>query len=418
MSGPKLRIALFTHSVNPRGGVVHTVELAAALHRRGCDVTIFAPASDREAMFRGSPCPVVLARIADAPRDMVAMVRARIDALKHALSACAADAFDVLHAQDSISGNALAELKAAGAIRGFVRTVHHLDRFAEPQLARWQQRAWQDADTLLCVSDGWTRAMRDEHGVDAWTVPNGVDTERYRSAPHGDDVHAADCALRERLGIGAGGPVILAVGGIEARKNTLRLLEAFALLRARPTAAQLVIAGGASLLDHDRHTRRFIERMGELGVASGPFEPVVLTGPLDDAAMPGLFRIADVVAMVSLREGFGLVVLEALASGKPVVVSQRAPFDEYLDERTCCWAQPDDPESIAAALRRALADRGGIDFEQAVPALLRRFSWDSSASRHLELYRQHVARVPHAPRAPRATGTTAETLLTESTPCP
>ena len=56
-----LRIALLTHSVNPRGGVVHTLELARALHDSGHDVTVFAPARENEVMFRATPFPVVLA---------------------------------------------------------------------------------------------------------------------------------------------------------------------------------------------------------------------------------------------------------------------------------------------------------------------------------------------------------------------
>ncbi|MDR5671287.1 MSMEG_0565 family glycosyltransferase, partial [Burkholderia cenocepacia] len=61
MSGDTLRIALLTHSVNPRGGVVHALELARALHEAGNDVTVFAPAAPGDAMFRDVPCRVVLA---------------------------------------------------------------------------------------------------------------------------------------------------------------------------------------------------------------------------------------------------------------------------------------------------------------------------------------------------------------------
>ncbi|WP_114811110.1 MSMEG_0565 family glycosyltransferase [Paraburkholderia kururiensis] len=386
-----LRVALFTHSVNPRGGVVHTLELARALNDRGCDVTVFAPAAEGETMFRRSPCRVVLARVTERPASTVAMVETRIAALRRALLDVllerGADYFDILHAGDSISGNALAQLKEEGHIAGFVRTVHHLDVFDDLRLEHWQRRAWHDADVVLCVSDAWAQRMRRDHGVAALTVPNGVDVERFGATPADEDP-----AVRQRLGITRdGGPVVLAVGGVEARKNTLMLLEAFARLRQAAPAAQLVIAGGASLLDHDAYARQFAARAAACGLRIGRGAAVVLTGTVDDAAMPALFRSADVVAMVSVREGFGLVVLEALASGRPVVVSRIAPFTEYLDERACVWANPFDAESIADALRRALHARGGIDFAQAVPALLQRFSWAASARRHVQIYEAWLA---------------------------
>ncbi|NYH24419.1 MSMEG_0565 family glycosyltransferase [Paraburkholderia bryophila] len=391
-----LRIALFTHSVNPRGGVVHTLELATALTALGHDVTVFVPAVQGEKLFRLPPCRVVYAPIVLPQSSTVAMVEARIDAFKRALIEHEALSFDLLHAQDSISGNALAELKAKECIHGFIRTVHHLDPFDDSRLAAWQRRAYEDADQVLCVSETWATEMRSAYGIDAITVPNGVDVERFKHEQAHDDA-----TLRQRLGINRdGGPIVLAVGGIEARKNTLTLLEAFAaVLRVLPRA-QLVIAGGASLLDHDAYTRRLLQRAAELRLSIGPQESVVVTGPLDDAAMPALFRSADVLAMVSLREGFGLVVLEALASGTPVVASAIAPFTEYLDDSTCYWANPADVDSIAAALLRALSAPGSsganaTDFEHAVPALLARFNWTASAQRHVDIYRRFVAK--HAP---------------------
>ena len=381
-----LRIALLTHSVNPRGGVVHTLELATALTALGHDVTVFAPAVPGETLFRLPPCRVVYAPITLSQASTVAMVEARIHAFKQTLMEHSPRSFDVLHAQDSISGNALAELRAQGLIRGFMRTVHHLDHFNDPRLAAWQRRAYEDAEQVLCVSDIWTREMRSTFGIAALTVPNGVDVARFTP-----DEDVRDSQFRQRMGID-GGPIVLSVGGIEARKNTLALLEAFASVRRALPGAQLVIAGGASLLDHDVYVRSLLKRAAELGQSIGPHESVVVTGPLDDAAMPGLFRSADVLSMVSLREGFGLVVLEALASGTPVVASAIAPFTEYLDDTTCCWANPADVESIAAALLLVLTGSGcGIDFDRAVPALLARFSWAASARRHVDAYRQLLA---------------------------
>jgi glycosyltransferase-like protein len=372
-----MRIALTTHSVNPRGGVVHTLELARALVVEGHDVTIFAPAAPGETLFRDPPCRAILATIEGSQHNTVALVDSRLRALKAAVQANDPRGFDVLHAQDSVSGNALAELKEEGEIAGFVRTVHHLDHFDIPRLAAWQTRAWRDAERVLCVSETWTREMHNRYGVDASTVPNGVDLASYSAQPIDQDE-----SLKRRLGI-EGSPVVLAVGGIEARKNTLGLLDAFVKLRNRHPKAQLVIAGGASLLDHNAYARAFADRLADPDIARS----VLVTGPLADADMPALFRSADVLAMVSLREGFGLVVLEALACGTPVVASNIAPFTEYLDDTSCCWATPTDPSSISDALQRIIDGQHQTDFRDAVPALLARMSWQASARRHLDVYR-------------------------------
>lgn len=97
--------------------------------------------------------------------------------------------------------------------------------------------------------------------------------------------------------------------------------------------------------------------------------------------MPALFRRADGLLMPSLREGFGLVVLEALASGTPVVVPQQAPFTEYLDAADAHWCNPVDVPSIAAAMASALARPAGP-----VPEVCRRYSWPASARQHLAVY--------------------------------
>ena len=90
-----------------------------------------------------------------------------------------------------------------------------------------------------------------------------------------------------------------------------------------------------------------------------------------------------------------MVVLEALASGTPVVVSRIAPFTEYLsaDERDshCCWADPLSAASIGRAMQRACDPVHRSALAQRTPALCERFSWGASAARHEQLYRAHQA---------------------------
>jgi glycosyltransferase-like protein len=261
-----LRIGLLTHSVNPRGGVVHTLELATALHAAGHAVTVMAPAAPGQAMFRTPPCRVELAPVNDTPRDTVGMVRSRIDAfVGHLHGLLQRETFDVLHTQDSIGGNALLQLQDEGRIDGFVRTVHHLDTFDDPQLTRWQRNAFERASLVLSGSRLWCEHLKSEYGVQAHEIDNGVDTLRFSPI-----AQAGDASLAQRLGIATGAPVVLAIGGIEERKNSARLLAGFALLRAAHPRAQLVIAGGASLLDHGAYAETFRAQMQALGFDDCP----------------------------------------------------------------------------------------------------------------------------------------------------
>ena len=396
-----LRIALLTHSVLPRGGVVHTLELAEALAARGHAVTVIAPAEPGQRLFREVACRVALVPLPRVTGSLVEQVGQRIAALEAGLPAVLeAGRFDLLHAQDSLSGNALATLAQRGpALPPWVRTVHHLDDFKEPQLAAWQERAWRTAHALACVSDTWCERMRSEHGVAPRRMFNGVNLARFSPAPQ-----AGDAAALQALGLAAddGAPLCLAVGGIEQRKNSLRLLRAFAWLRATDAAwsgARLVMAGGASLLDHGPALRGWNDALLELGLDEGPQAAVWRTGPLPDAALPALMRRARLLALPSLVEGFGLVALEALACGTPVLVSSRPPFTEHLAGcAAVAWCDPLDEGSIAAGLRQAAR----LPRPPAPPRVCLEHGWMRSAALHEAWYREVLRRPLTSSDAPLA----------------
>ncbi len=382
-----MKIGLLTHSVNPRGGVVHTLELAKALHEAGHEVTVMAPAMPGQRFFRPSACQISLVAVQDTPANTLELVRNRIEAFKwHLTQVLPAHTFDVLHAHDGMGGNALADLKENGTIDGFVRTVHHLDAFKEPELAAWQMRSVKQASRVLCVSHMWQKQLLTEWGIQAHEVCNGVDAQRFTPSPQ-----TQDQAWAKQWGIASGQrPILLSVGGIESRKNTVRLLQAFLLWRQQPefAQAQWVIAGGASLLNHSQALQIFNSELKAAGLRVGPGESVVITGPLPDEAMPCLYRLADVVAMPSLHEGFGLVVLEALSSGKPVVASRISPFTEHLTDADVAFADPLNPPDIACALTQAWHRRGDAQIAVSASRLAAQFSWARSARQHVAIYQR------------------------------
>jgi glycosyltransferase-like protein len=375
-----LSIALLTHSTNPRGGVVHAVELGDALHDKGHRVTLYAPSHDSGRLFRQTRCHFQPVPAQPCGKHLADMVAQRISEYVAWFERPDALIHDVYHAQDSISANALAELVQRDIIPDFYRTVHHLDHFDDPQLMHWQTRGFTRASKVFCVSQLWCDILQRDYGVPAELVGNGVNTTRFQSRRG-----ARDAALRARLGFGKG-PVVLAVGGVEARKNTLRTLEAFLLFRASHPEAQLVVAGGASLLDHGAYRQQFDNLVRRAGLATGHGGNLILIDQVEDADMPALFRCANVLAFPSLREGFGLVALEAMASGTPVVVSWIPPFTEFLGQESCVWVDPTDPASIADGLAFATQSGNAGRLRAAGLVLAQKFSWDKSASTHLSRY--------------------------------
>jgi glycosyltransferase-like protein len=374
---PRLRIAILAHSTNPRGGVVHALELADALCRLGHDATVMAPDASGTGFFRETLARTVCVAASRVGRDVTAMVETRIAEYIRHLERPAHRGYDVWHAQDGISGNVLATLKDRGLIAGFARTVHHVDSFADPRLAALQARAIASADCLFAVSRLWGDWLAREFGSAPRLIGNGVDVDRF-SPIH----HATDAALRALLKLPTG-KVFLAIGGVEERKNTVRILEAFRLVHARHPSSCLVIAGGASLLDHDAYQASFAAAVAASGLPDGA---VIRTGPLPQALMPALYRAADVLVFPSVKEGFGLVVLEAMASGVPVVTSCIAPFTEYLGDDDVAWCSPNDAVSIAAAMVVALEPTARTRLAARGFAVAARHDWAKAAHAHLPAY--------------------------------
>jgi glycosyltransferase-like protein len=357
-----VRIALLTYSTRPRGGVVHTLALAEALARAGDDVTVWSLGRGGDAAFFRPVDPAVTLRLVPFPDVPEEDVGARILRSIAVLGAAFGDeSYDVVHAQDCISAN---------AVPGCLRTVHHLDTFTTPALAACHERAIVQPRALVCVSAAVAGEVAAGWGRTATVIPNGVDAARFAAAA-GPAGSAARAAWRDRLG-----SYVLAVGGIEPRKGTLDLVEAMAGVQARRPDLSLVVAGGETLFDYRDYRARVEARAAELGV-----RPVVL-GPVDDPDLPALVAAADVFAFPSTKEGFGLAAMEALAAGVPVVTRDLPVLREVFGEAATFATDPGDlAEALLAAAGHPDPDRRAAGRE-----LAGRHTWDTAAAAHRRCY--------------------------------
>jgi glycosyltransferase-like protein len=374
-----LRIAILAHSTNPRGGVVHALAVADALVRLGHEAVVHAPDASGKGFFRPSLCPTVSVRASPVGASVRDLVETRIADYVRYFEDAASRRFDVFHAQDGISANALATLRLRGLVGAFARTVHHVDGFADAHIATLQSRAIMAADRHFVVSRLWRDTLARDFGIEAVIVGNGVDRSFFSPASG-----ERDAALRARLALGPG-PTFLAIGGIEERKNTLNILRAFARTLDVHPCAQLVIAGGVSLLDHGAYQRAFHAEMACLGDAA---RRVLVAGAIDQADMPALYRIADALVFPSVKEGFGLVAVEAIACGTPVVAPRIPPFTEHFGEEDVVWCDPFDVATIAGAMHVAVRSESRARLVRHAEGLLAALSWDRSAAAHVPVYRQ------------------------------
>jgi glycosyltransferase-like protein len=367
-------VGLFTYSTLPRGSVVHTASLADALVDAGWDVTVYAIDKDGRGFFRPLRAELRLVPAAPAPSSTADLVRLRARELARYLLRHGGF-HDIHHAEDCLSANGLLLARAQGRRLELVRTVHHVERFEDAYLSDCQSRSIRQADLCMTVSRATRRDVRETYGIDSVVIGNGVDSARFRDV---DSERVA--AWRGRLG--SDGPLVLAMGGVEPRKNTLRILRAFAGFRAHHRNARLWILGGATVLDHGAYRATFDRALDLL--PSETRAAVTEVGIVADEDISAVFRIADVLAMPSLQEGFGLGALEALAAGLPVVVSDAPPFTEFLDESCATLVDPLSDQAITDGLLRGLTAAPARRHEGRRRAEI--LSWGQVAALHISEY--------------------------------
>lgn len=357
-----MKVALLTYSTRPRGGVVHTLALAESLAAMGVSVDVWTLARGGDtAFFRPVSAAVGIRAVPFEDRegeDVGSRIARSIDVLRGAFALARSD-YDVVHAQDCISANAAFPC---------IRTIHHLDQFTTPQLAACHDRAVVEPIARICVSAAVAREVNDCWGLTPTVIPNGVDAGRFAAA--GSD---SEGRLRWRAQLGR---YVLALGGIEPRKASLDLLEAFALMRDSHPDLQLVFGGGETLFDYWDYRATFEARAAELGI-----HPQIV-GVLAEEDLPALVAEASTLAMVSTKEGFGLAAMEALAAGVPVVARDLPVLREVLGD-TVAYAS--DVSGIADALASVIRSPPS---PAAGRELASTYTWERAARAHLDFYRQ------------------------------
>ncbi len=315
------------------------------------------------------------------PRVHLIGARHRVDpwALQRLVKLIRTGEFDIVHSHlfraDIYAGLAVAQLGDAKPL--LVSTRHNDDRFfLNPFVGIAHYVLSGRQDLIIAISDHIAR----------FTIARGVrDSSRVRRVYHGLDTadtpeqHRERQRIRAELGVADSDFLVGNVGRLAPQKGQRHLIEAMPLLLERVPRAHAVIAGGGDLLEY----------LTDLALDLGVAERVHVLGPRGD--VPALMQALDAFAMPSIWEGFGLVLLEAMAAARPVVASRVATIPEVVvDGETGLLVPVGDEVALAEALAQLAVDpelarrMGHAGLER----LRRRFSIDKMVGDTELLYRE------------------------------
>ncbi|MCR4405362.1 MAG: glycosyltransferase family 4 protein [Anaerolineae bacterium] len=263
-----------------------------------------------------------------------------------------------------------------------VLTVHDLSFLRVPQcftnaLRRYLEqvvpRSVSRADHVIADSESTKRDLAELLGTPADKVTVIYSGVEPRFRPITDRARLE--AVRRRYNLPE--RFILSVGTLQPRKNFGVLIEAFSRLKVGTGSCKLVIVGGKGWLYEDIFAR--VEGLGLQGEVSFP-------SFVADEDLPAIYNLAEVFALPSLYEGFGLPPLEAMACGTPVVTSNTSSLPEVVGDAGL-MVEPMDVDGLARAMARLLED-GDLRREMAQRGLARarEFTWERAARQLLAVY--------------------------------
>jgi phosphatidylinositol alpha-mannosyltransferase len=333
----------------PGGVQGHVRELANHLRGRGHEVLVVAPALRRiqeqgvavagraiRVRYQGTVAPIAPASLA-AVRRVLRRFRP-----------------EVVHAHEPLtpSTSMAAVLTAAAPV---VATFHaHVERSRLFDLAAPALRpVWRRLGARIAVSDAAARFVTDRLGDGVRVIPNGLDVARFEAAAPAEDLPP--------------GRRILWVGRLDPQKGFPVAIRAFERLAVEIHDAWFVVAGEG----RDRST------LTELPLRVR--ERVIVLGSVDRDRLPRYHAAADVFVSPAVgQESFGIVLVEAMAAGLPVVATDIQGYREVVDDGVeGLLVPPRDPAALAAALRRVLEDDElAKSLGEAGRARARRYSWD------------------------------------------
>jgi len=391
-----VKIAVFTDSYHPYvSGVVRSIDtFAAQLLALGHEVYIFGPRYYYSEKFHASgsgsdgdgPATRVF-RYWSIPVPMYRGFAAPVPISVHAEQVIRELEIDVLHSHTPFAMGTLCAVLARRLRRPFVFThhtmyheyVHYVPgvRTALRELMlRYVGAYCRRTDLVIAPTPQVRDFIVEAYGLDTRRVkaiPTGIEPDEFR---HGDGA-----GVRRRLGIPADAAVLTFVGRLGREKNVEFLLRAFKLVAARRSDAHLVLVGDGPIRS----------QLEELAAQEGLAGRVHFTGTLAKPDVIDVYHAADVFVIASTTETQGLVTLEAMAAGLPVVGVDAPGTHDLVEHGVQGLLTPEAEDAFAEAIVRMLGDAQlRARFSRQALERAERFSARHMALKLLEAYEELV----------------------------
>ena len=294
--------------------------------------------------------------------------------------------FDVLHVHDWLAAFSGISFKHY-IKKPMVLTVHSTevgraqglnspDSFSINGIEWW---ATYEADRVIVCSQSMKKEICDHFNLSldkVDVIPNAIDVTKYQ-------IPVDRGAVRQRYGVGYGEKLILCVGRLVPQKGIEYFIRAIPTIVKRYPEAKFIVVG-------EGWSRDILEAEAR---ASGHVKKIRFTGFASDKEVIEIMTSADVLVVPSIYEPFGIVALEGMATGVPVVASQVGGLAEVIDhDHTGLFVYPRSPDSIAWAVERILSDPDHAKWltENAKEKLHKAYSWEAVAMKTVEVYRKVV----------------------------
>ncbi|MCW8801928.1 MAG: glycosyltransferase family 4 protein [Candidatus Bathyarchaeota archaeon] len=259
---------------------------------------------------------------------------------------------------------------------GRAQGLHSPDSFSINGIEWW---ATYEADRVIVCSHSMKEEICNHFNLPREKVdiiPNAIDASNY-------EIPVDRGAVRQRYGIGWGEKLILCVGRLVPQKGVEYFIRAIPLIAKKYPEAKFIIVG-------EGWSRDLLEAEAQ---ASGYANKIAFTGFASDKQVIELMTSADVLVVPSIYEPFGIVALEGMATGVPVVASQVGGLAEVIDhDKTGVFVYPRSPESLAWGIDKVLSDPDHAKMltKNAKEKLHKAYSWEAVAMKTVEVYKKVV----------------------------